>query len=87
MTARNSVENQHTFIQTARRHATQESDLKLLSNCVNKLAKKYSAILKTECSAFCSRILACRPKADADEQILYPESSFVKIIRFTFIKF
>jgi len=90
MAVRNSVERQHKFLQTARRHATQESDLKLISNCVNfvrnKLAKKYPAILKPECSAFCSRILACRPRADAAEKIRYPQSSFLKIFHFTFVQ-
>jgi hypothetical protein len=68
MAVRTSAENQHIFLQTERRHATQESDLKLLSNVLNfvrnKLARKYPAVLQPECS----RILPCRPKSDAAEK-------------------
>jgi hypothetical protein len=84
MSVRTFVEHQHIFLQTARHHATQESGLKILSNCVNfvrnKLTKKYPAVLKPERSAFFSRILAFRPKSDAAEQSPYPQSSFAKII-------
>jgi len=48
MTVRTFVEHQHILLQTARRHATEASDLKLVSNVVkfvrNKLAEKYPAI-------------------------------------------
>jgi len=76
MAVRTFVEHQHILLQTALSHVTAESDLKPVSNAVNfarnKLAEKCPVLLKPGRKAFCSRILACRPKSDAAEQIRYP---------------